>query len=498
MNRPRRAVTAPVIELLGWTAVPEARKIDAAAAMSSATAARSTRSTSAQSVRRRSTSESHGDEENDMTALSARIGARGPTDSQALSLTQPRRHRPPVLVALALALGLGCSIMHADPVTDWNVTAFDTFKAANIGGNPQIRALAIMHVAMSDAVNTVQNRYTRHALGVPLDPAASAQAAVAAAARGVLVKLAPTQAAKVDAVYGAALGPLPDGPGKTAGVAIGEQAAAAAIAERADDATNLPDTYRPVAAPGVWIPTTPPLFAEYARAKPWVFARADQFRPGPPPALASAVYARDYNETKELGGAKSTRRTPQQTEAVKFWTQPNLSSVWFEAARQISAAKGLDLADNARLFAWLSMAAANSFIVDWDAKFHYNFWRPVTAIRNGDLDGNDATEREAGWTPLNATPMHPEYPSQAAILGSVSRVVIETVFGPGAGPRIVVTDNAEPKVTRQFEDFAAVVEETRVVRIWGGIHFRNSLDVSDVIGRRAAEHVVANSIRPVR
>ena len=358
--------------------------------------------------------------------------------------------------------------------------------------------MAIMHVAMSDAVNTVQNRYTRFTLGIAPDAATSAEAAAAAAARGVLLASAPTQTAKVDVVYAAALGRLPDGSGKKAGIAIGEQAAAAAIVERADDATNVPDTYRPITAPGSWIPTTPPLFAEYARARPWVFARSDQFRPGPPPVLTSAVYARDYNETKELGGTKSLRRTPQQTEAVKFWTQANLGSVWMEAARQLSAAKGLDLADNARLFALLSMVAADSFIVDWDAKFLYNSWRPVTAIRNGDLDGNDATERDPGWTSLNATPMHPEYPSQAAIFGSVTAGVVEAVLGPGVGPRIIVTDNADPKMTRQFDNFAAIVEETSAVRIWGGVHFRSSLEASNVMGRQIATYVVANSIRPVR
>ena len=144
------------------------------------------------------------------------------------------------------------------------------------------------------------------------------------------------------------------------------------------------------------------------------------------------------------------------------------------------------------------MAAANSFIVDWDAKFYYNRWRPVTAIRNGDLDGNDATERDPGWTPLNATPMHPEYPSQAAIFAGVSAGVVEAVLGPGAGPRLVVTDNADPKVTRQFDNLAAIVEETRVVRIWGGIHVRSSLEASDVMGRQVATYLVANAIRPVR
>src|SRR4030095_15249359 len=141
-------------------------------------------------------------------------------------------------------------------------------------------------------------------------------------------------------------------------------------------------------------------------------------------------------------------------EAVKFWTQANLTSVWMEAARQLSAAKGVDLADNARLVALLSMVAAESFIADWYAKFLYNPWRPVAAIRNGDLDGNDATERDPGWTSLNATPMHPEYPSQAAIFGSVTAGVVEAVLGSGVGPRIVVTDNADPKVTRPFDHFA--------------------------------------------
>src|SRR5438105_13100272 len=246
-----------------------------------------------------------------MGARNANLSADGRAETKKSARSRLFSGR---LCAVAvLAFALGASAAHGDAITDWDVVAFDTFKAANVGGNPLFRALAIMHVAMSDAVNTVQNRYMRYALTVPMNTAASADAAATAAARSVLVTLAPSQRAKVDESYVAALGRLPDGPGKAAGVTIGEQAAAVVIAERADDATNVPDTYRPVTAPGVWVPTSPPLFAEYARAKPWVFARADQFRPGPPPELISAVYARDYNETKELGGAKTARRTPEQT-----------------------------------------------------------------------------------------------------------------------------------------------------------------------------------------
>ena len=289
---------------------------------------------------------------------------------------------------------------------------------------------------------------------------------------------------------------IPDGPARNEGVALGEQVAAAVQSDRAADGTNVPDTYRPFASPGVWVPTTLPLFAQYARAKPWVLKSADQFRPGPPPQLASALYARDYNETKNLGGAKSTARTAEQTEAVKFWTQTNIGPSWQAAAGQLSAAKGLDLSDNARLFALLNMGVANTFINDWDAKFAYNFWRPITAIRNGDTDGNDATERDAGWTPLNDTPMHPEYPSQAAIVSGVAVGVLESVFGPNPAVPFVATDLMDPKIKRPFNSIAQMAEEHSSVRVWGGIHFRNSLDVGNDMGRKIAAYLVDNSLKP--
>ena len=301
----------------------------------------------------------------------------------------------------------------------------------------------------------------------------------------------------IDQAFEASTKDIPDGAAKKDGIAIGEKCGAAIMADRASDGTSVPDTYRPVTTPGVWIPTTPPISSEYAQAKGWVMARADQFRPGPPPALSSPLYARDYNEVKELGGAKSTKRTPQQTEAVRFWTQLNFQPSWNQAARQLSAAKGLGLADNARLFALLHMGTANVFIADWDAKFHYNFWRPITAIRNGDQDGNDATERDAGWSPLNATPMHPEYPSAAAIVAGVGVSILESVFGTAPLPFTIV-DYANPSLTRPFGSAAQMAEEQREVRVWGGIHYRNSLVVSDEMGRKIAAYLIANNMKPAR
>jgi hypothetical protein len=400
--------------------------------------------------------------------------------------------------ALGILMAFATCTARADIVTDWNQTAIDVMKAANTAGNPWSRTLAMMHVAMADAINAVDGRYMRVVVMVPAVPGASAEAAAAAAARHILIQLYPNQKAMVEEAYAASLSAIPEGAAKSEGIALGEQAATAVQEDRSADGTNAPDTYRPLTSPGVWIPTTPPLFEPYARAKPWVLKSADQFRPNPPPPLSSALYARDYNETKNLGGTKSTARTPEQTEAVKFWTQANLGPAWQAAARQLSAAKGLNLAENARLFALLNMGVANTFINDWDAKFTYHFWRPVTAIRNGDMDNNDATERDPSWTSFNATPMHPEYPSQAAIVAGVAVSMLESVFGPQAAIPFMATDVMDPKLTRPFNSIAQMADEHKNVRIWGGIHFRNSLDVGEDMGRKIAVYLIDNSLTPAR
>lgn len=401
------------------------------------------------------------------------------------------------IAIVGLTLLSGATIVRADVITDWNQTALDVMKAVNVGGNPWTRSLAMVHVSMSDSVNAVQERYARFTPDIPTSPDASAEAAAAAAAREILMRQYPGQKARIDAAFAAMLESVPDSPARAAGIALGEKVAATVFADRQNDSTNLPDTYRPMTRPGVWVPTTPPLFPQYATAKPWGMKAASQFRPAPPPNLSSALYARDYNETKEFGGVKSIKRTDAQSDAVRFWTQGNLSLGWYQAATQLSAAKGLGLAENARLFALLSMGLANGFIADWDAKFQYNYWRPLTAIRNGDQDGNDATERDAGWAPLNATPMHPEYPSQAGINVGAARGVLESVFGTGPAS-FTATDPADARLQRRFTSLAQLGEEHKEVRIWGGIHFRNSLEVGESMGRKIADNLVTNYLKPAR
>src|SRR3989440_2009181 len=349
-----------------------------------------------------------------------------------------------------LTLLVGTTLVRADVITDWTQTAIDVMKAVNVAGNPWTRSMAIMHVSMSDSVNAVENQYARFTSDIPADPNASAEAAAAAAAREILMRQYPGQKARIDTAFAAMLERVPDSPARAAGIALGEKVAASVFTDRQNDDTNVPDTYRPLTRPGVWVPTTPPLFSQYATARPWGMKAANQFRPVPPPKLSSALYARDYNETKEFGGLKSVKRTDAQSDAVRFWAQGNLFAAWYQAAAQISARRGLGLAENARLFGLLSMGIANCYILDWDAKFHYQFWRPLTAIRNGDQDGNDATERDAGWLPRNATPMHPEYPSQAGINAGSARNILESIFGTGP-EGFDITDVADARLQRRFD-----------------------------------------------
>ena len=398
---------------------------------------------------------------------------------------------------VGLALISGTTLARADVITDWNKTAIEVMAAVNVAGNPWTRSLAMMHVSMSDAINAVGDRYARFTPDIPADPSASPEAAAAAAAREILMRQYPGQKTRIDTAFSAMLEKVPESPARVAGIALGQKVAASVFADRQNDATNVPDTYRPMTQPGVWVPTTPPLFPQYATAKAWGLTTASQFRPGPPPELSSALYARDYNETKEFGGLKSLKRTDAQSDAVRFWTQANLGPAWFQAATQLSARKGLALADSARLFALMSMGLANGFIADWDAKFQYNYWRPLTAIRNGDQDGNDATERDPGWLPLNATPMHPEYPSQAGINVGAASGILESVFGNGP-ESYVVTDIADARLSRQFTSFAQMAVEQKEVRVWGGIHFRNSLDVGEAMGHKIADQLVGSYLKPTR
>ena len=401
----------------------------------------------------------------------------------------------PRLPALAAALALASIPAQADAVTDWNALANDIVVAARTGPAPGQRVLALAQVATFEAVNAITKRYPASGR-VALQPApgASVDAAVAAAMVGTLGKLVTTQQAELNAAYRSALAAVPDGAAKSAGVAVGEQAAAAILALRGGDSVAAPDTYRPFTAPGAYVPTVLPVAMQWGQRKPWAMTAGNQFRPGPPPALTSEVWARDYNEVKALGGKNSSQRNAAQTEIARFW-EVTMPVIYYPLARGVALQPGREVTQNARLLAAAGMAMDDALIAIFDAKYAYNFWRPITAIRNGDQDGNDATERDPTWTPFIDTPMHPEYPCAHCVLSGALGAVLQAEIGSGPVPRLATTSSLVPGVTRSWTSIAEFTQEVANARIYDGVHYRNSAEVGTAIGRTVGELVASKVLR---
>jgi len=356
--------------------------------------------------------------------------------------------------------------------------------------------MAIVHTAMFDAINSIEGRYTPYKFKVPAPTGSSPEAAGVAAAHAALVQLFPEQKSALDAAYAASLSQIPDGPGKTTGIAVGEEVAAKVLEWRASDGADAANTYRPITTPGTYVTTTFPIGTQWGSVTPWVMEHGSQFRPAPPPALSSAEWAADYNEIKEIGAKKSARRSSEQTEVARFWTITGPQS-FDPIVRQLATTPGRSLSQNARLFALVEMAVADSYIAVFDAKYTFNFWRPITAIRNGDIDGNDATARDPGWEPLIDTPLHPEYPCAHCINSGAARAVLESEFGTGPNP-LTMSSTTAPGVVHKWASIAEYAEEVSLARIYGGIHYRNSTVVGKAMGKKLGELAVQNYLKPAR
>ena len=274
-------------------------------------------------------------------------------------------------------------------------------------------------------------------------------------------------------------------------------AAATACLARVDEGLGLPDTYRPHTAPGVYVPTFMPAVPNWGKRKPWVMTSGAQFRPGPPPALTSEAWARDYNEIKAIGAKNSTRRTPEQTAMAKFW-EATAPAVYWPVARAVAAAPGRDVTANARLLAIAAMAMDDALIAVFDAKYTYNLWRPVTAIRNGDADGNDATERDPSWTPFIDTPMHPEYPCAHCIVSASLGAVLQAELGSGPVPAMSSASSTAGGAVRTWKSVDEFVQEVAVARIYDGVHYRNSTVVGTAMGKQIGELAVKSFPKPIR
>ena len=408
-----------------------------------------------------------------------------------MNSTQHRRWASWVLTASLLA----CPMAKADVVTDWNIKAGEIVVAAGLGAPPANRVCAIAQTAVYEAVNAITKRYPASGLKLDAPAGASVDAAVAAANRATLARLVPSQQAAIETAYQAALAKIPDGSAKAAGIAAGDQAAAAVLALRADDRAAAAESYRPTTTAGVYVPTVIPVVSQWPQRRPWLLTSPAQFRPGPPPALTSELWARDYNEVKALGGKSGSRRTPEQTEVALFW-EATAPPIYHGVVRSVANMPGREVTQNARLLAAVTQASDDALIAVFDAKYNYNFWRPVTAIRNGDLDGNDATERDASWTPFIDTPMHPEYPCAHCILSAAIGTVLRAEIGNGPVPALTTTSSTAKGAARSWKTIDDFIQEVADARVYDGVHYRNSAEVGTAMGKQVGGLAVTRLLRP--
>ena len=394
--------------------------------------------------------------------------------------------------AIVLATAFGA---RADVLTDWNAKAEAIAVEKRLLPPPNARGMTILHIAMFEAVNAIDRRYTPYRLKLAAERTASKEAAAVSAAHAVLIALHPDQQAGLDAMLTASLAPIVEGDSKTKGIALGKKAAAEIIALRANDNSSMPESYRPITTAGVYVPTVVPVSSTIGSMAPWMMTSGSQFRPAPPPALSSATWAKDVNEIREFGGRANSKRTAEQTNIGRFWfvTGPQ---AWNPIVRQLAASKKLDIVDSARLFALVAIATNDAFIAVFDAKYHYNFWRPITAIRNADLSDNSATSRDPSWSPLGDTPMHPEYPCAHCITSAAAATVLQSIFGDQI-PEVSMTSATAPGITRRWTRLQDYSDEVAAARIYGGFHYRFSNVVGQDMGRKIADLAVNTQLRGI-
>ena len=427
-----------------------------------------------------------------------------------------------VVVAVTLS-AFGATRAHADVVQDWNVEAL---RFPFTVGPPQARLLAMVHIAMHDAINAVTGTYDTYAPRVNVPPSTSAVAAAAAAAHHVLVnlcpqldpmlspQLCPQLTAVWDQSFATSLANIPE-PDRTNGVIVGCEIGALILAMRANDGFSDPAPYTPGSGPGVWVPTQPlfrpAVLPGLGRVTPFALKAGSQFRPDGPPSLDSPQYAADLNEVKLVGSIDAEDpergfRTAEQGATARFWLG-NSIPIFQGIARQVStiAKLDLDLSSNARFFALMSIAGADAYIAAWDAKYTYNFWRPVTAIHEADIDGNPATEADTSWRPLAeiapfpGTPPFPDYVSGHTTYTRAVVRVLEEVFGRGEFKFEATTVNpAIPpeERNRQYCSFRELSDEMIEARVLAGIHFRSADRDGDRLGRQVAQFAIRHVLRP--
>jgi len=393
-----------------------------------------------------------------------------------------------------------------DVILRWNRVLTETIRTP--GAHPSatifpVRSYAMMHAAMFDAVNSIENRYTPYLVNVRGSRIASTDAAAAKAARDVLTALYPAREDIYDAEFAASIQGIPWNRAFL-GIRVGQHAARELLEARADDGwTVTPPPYILPPTPGNWqlAPgNTVATFTHTPGVLPFALTSLAQFRPNPPPALTSDEYTRDFNEVKEIGSAASTTRTADQTRVAQLWAGINTPTsaffAWNNVARDLAVARNLSTIEKARLFALFNIAVHDTLMTTFASKFHFGLWRPVTAIRRADEDGNPNTTQDASWSTLIPTPPYPAYAGNMSGVGTSHSTTLALFFGRDDIPLQVVWEGAGG-ATRSYPGFAAMANEEANSRIYGGIHFRFDNEAGQSAGRNVANYVFLNFMRPL-
>jgi membrane-associated phospholipid phosphatase len=392
---------------------------------------------------------------------------------------------------------------NADVVTAWNTAALNAIRVSRTPPPVAARGLAILHGAIYDAVNGIVRTHRPYLVTSTVRVNASRDAAASAAAHTVLIALFPGLASGFDELHATIVATVRKGHKKSAGLAWGATVAEEILAARASDGASSTVTPPTGTGPGVWQPT-PPAFAAYLLPQwgfvtPFAMPHTQQFRPPGPPVLSSEKYTADYEEVKALGAAVGSSRTAEQDQIALFWADGSGTETppghWNSIAQDVAAARGNTMEQNARLFALLNIAMADAAICAWDTKHFYNFWRPVTAIRNGDTDGNATTIRDPNWSSFIATPPFPDYPSGHSTFSGAASRALAHFFGTD---NIAFTSGSDflPGVTRSFTSFSAAASEAAISRLYGGIHFRSANEDGLAAGLAIGEWTFTRFLQP--
>ncbi|HEX2535153.1 MAG TPA: vanadium-dependent haloperoxidase [Chitinophagaceae bacterium] len=416
------------------------------------------------------------------------------------------------LLLLAVIAGTSCSKSTAPAksvqaysgaaVLYWNEVAYEAFGGTQYQHSLMAsRINALVHLAMHDAVNGVEERYERYAF-TGKDAEAHPVAAVASAAHAILLKETPGRKGYLDSALAQSLATVPAGEARDRGIVLGSAAAEAVLAKRAGDG-SAGDPVNPVPpsnVPGVYQPVPPFDFAfalNWENVQPFALERKDQFRVAPHPALNSAAYAEAFREVKENGKRNSSTRTPDQLAYARYWYEFSEAG-WNRVARVASEKEGLSLPEAARLFALVDMAMADAYIAGWDSKIHYNFWRPFTAIRQAGTDGNEATAADAAWESEMPTPPIHDYPSTHSALGNAAATVLSRLLGSNTGFTMSSPTAVPEGAVRSFPSFRQAADENADSRVQAGLHFRFSCVAGQSLGDKIGNWVVDHALQPVK